>query len=129
MQTEAGVFTKKGLWHRCFTANFAKFLRTACRQNTSSCCTISIQYCGKIFDIRSFFWSVLNMEIPNTGKTDQKKLRIWTLSAKCKYFNWNSGTSRTLKTSITGNLKKAFHVGCLLESLINLCKVTNNAGT
>ena len=28
---------KKGLWHRCFPVNFAKFLRTPFLQNTDGC--------------------------------------------------------------------------------------------
>ena len=30
-----GTLLKKGLWHRCFPVNFAKFLRTLFLQNTS----------------------------------------------------------------------------------------------
>ena len=34
--------SKKRLWHRCFTMNFAKFLRTTFLQNTSGGCFHSI---------------------------------------------------------------------------------------
>ena len=36
---------KKGLWHRCFPVNFAKFLRTVFRQNTSRRLLLSTADC------------------------------------------------------------------------------------
>ena len=36
------TLSKKRLWHRCFTMNFAKFLRTTFLQNTSGGCFHSI---------------------------------------------------------------------------------------
>ena len=34
--TAPATLLKKGLWHRCFPVNFAKFLRTTFSQNTSA---------------------------------------------------------------------------------------------
>ena len=39
---KAGNFIEKGLQHRCFSVNLAKFLRTAFLQNTSGGCFLSV---------------------------------------------------------------------------------------
>ena len=38
LQAPPALFLKKGLWHSCFSVNFAKFLRTPFLQNTADGC-------------------------------------------------------------------------------------------
>ena len=47
-----------------------------------------ILHCGKIFHLRSFFWSVVNLRIQSKyGKIRTRKLRIWTLVMQCLLLN------------------------------------------
>ena len=48
------LYLKKGLWHRCFPVNFAKFLRTSFLPNTSGGCFWPFTM------IRGFFWLEVN---------------------------------------------------------------------
>ena len=71
---------KKGLWHRCFPVNFAKFLRTSFfteHLRWSFAFTFNPLHYVKSVQIRSFFWSVFSciysVFSPNIGKYGQEK--------------------------------------------------------
>ena len=72
LQASACNFIKKRLWHRCFSVNFAKFLRTTFLQNTTGRLLLSFHLMNWVSVSMNIFLS--NMKKNCITKTKNKQL-------------------------------------------------------
>ena len=54
-KVRSATVLKKGIWHRCFSVNFAKFLRTSFSQNTSGPLLLLLSMCN----LKKYLWDLL----------------------------------------------------------------------